>query len=340
MSETTPALEPYDRRVAVIFGGISTEHEVSVKSGTGLVGALEDLGAEVLPVLIERDGTWTARGVRGLPAVLELLASVDAVIPALHGEGGEDGTVQGLLETAGITYVGSRTGASGLAMDKWWSKAVVASIGGRITPGLMLDTRDVDEYRREPAALTGRLAAEGINFPVFVKPNRGGSSIGVTRVEDPAGLPAAVETAAEDGSAVLIETEIRGREIDIAVLEMPDGRLEIGPPLEILSDPNQPFFDFTAKYASGDTRFEVPARIDADLNAALAENAGRIFRALGVRGLARIDFFVDENGPVFNEINTFPGMTAKSQFPNIWAARGLDYPGIARILVETAIARP
>ncbi|MFZ4843728.1 D-alanine--D-alanine ligase family protein [Mycetocola saprophilus] len=335
---TTAENPAFPHRVAVLMGGISGEHEVSLKSGGGLVVALEELGAEVLSVLVTREGEWVAGEVYGLLDVLALLRDYDVVIPAFHGVGGEDGTMQGLLETAGIRYVGAGVGASAIAMDKWWAKTVVADAGIRIAPALRVDPTDVPAAIADPDALLARLAERGISLPVFVKPNRGGSSIGGTKVTEAAQLPAALALATEGGDAVLIETEIVGREIDLGLLEHADGTLEVAPALEIDADPNQPFFDYAAKYTSGGTHFTVPAHLSDEVAADLADQARRVFRVLGGRGLARIDFFLDEQGPIFNEINTLPGLTAQSQYPQMWAATGRSYPEVVRVLVERALA--
>lgn len=332
------------RRIGVIYGGVSSEHAVSLRSGAGIIAALAELEADVVPVLIDPSGNWSVgepgeRGyAEGIAAVIELLRACDVSIPALHGEGGEDGTLQGLLSTAGVRFAGSRTDASAIGMNKTWSKAIVAATGLRTAPGFLLRASEARRYAEDPAAFLDRLGAEGIQLPAFIKPNTGGSSIGVTRVTSAEQIPAALAAAAgaepHGEGAVLIEREIRGREVDLGVLEGAGGELLVGPALEILADPEQPFFDHTAKYASAGTRFEVPAALDPRLAEELSETAGRIFRALGCRGLARIDFFVDETGtPLFNEINTFPGFTQLSQFPRIFAAAGLEYRDIVRVLV-------
>jgi D-alanine-D-alanine ligase len=319
-------------KVVVISGGASPEHEVSLASGKGIVEAAAAKGHTVVPLVIERDGSWAV----GLQEALRILLDCDIAIPALHGEGGEDGVLQGFLQTLNVPYVGSGVTASAVGLDKQLTKSILKAYGIPVTPGITLHGADLTDTE----SAIQQLKAAGIDFPVFVKPNSGGSSIGASRATDLPSLAEALATAAALDTHVLVEQEIVGREIDLSVLEFPDGRVEVGPALEIHADPSQPFFNETAKYNSTATQFIVPAPIDADLANRMRSTAIEIFGLLGCAGLARLDFFVPADGPpLVNEINTFPGFTPASQFPRMWAAAGMSYADVVQTLIETAVAR-
>jgi D-alanine-D-alanine ligase len=320
-------------KVAVIMGGASPEHEVSLASGQGIAAAAAELGHTVVELVIEPDGSWRD----GQHEAIELLQDADVAVPALHGEGGEDGVIQGFLQQLKVPYVGSGVTASAVGLDKHLTKTVLRAHGLPVTPGITLRGADLND----PEAAHQQLKAAGIDFPVFVKPNNGGSSYGVTRVTEAAALTEAIAAAAALDGQVLVEQEMRGREIDLAVMQFPDGRVDAGPALEIHSNPDQPFFNTTAKYAKGaGEQFVVPAPLDAELAATLRRTAIEVFETLGCAGLARVDFFVPaDGGPVVNEINTFPGFTPASQFPRMWAAAGMSYADVVQNLLETAYAR-
>jgi D-alanine-D-alanine ligase len=310
--------------VAVIAGGRNTEHDVSLASAAGIRRALST-DYDVLDVRIGRDGSWSIGGRRALgsaEAVAEI-GRADVAFPALHGVNGEDGTLAGFLETIGVPYVGSGVVASALAMDKRATKLVAASVGARTARSYSLE----DVRRLRP-------------FPVVVKPVAGGSSHGVTIAHSPAEVQSAVESAVgADGSVdgVLIEELIVGREIDVAVLEEADGALSVAPALEIPRAPGS-VFDVDGKYG-GDPGFLVPAPLTTDELSCVTDAARAIFRALGCRGLARVDFFLDDRGFVFNEVNTMPGMTEHSQVPAMVAAAGMSYEDFVCSLVEVARSR-
>ncbi|MFF0338394.1 D-alanine--D-alanine ligase [Kribbella sp. NPDC004875] len=319
-------------KVAVVMGGNSPEHQVSLASGRGIAKAVELLGHTAIPLVIDADGNW----VDGQHEAIEILQACAVAIPALHGEGGEDGRIQGFLEQLKVPYVGSGIAAGAVGLDKHLTKAILAAHGIPVTPGVTLRGRDLIDTE---AALQ-QLKSAGLEFPVFVKPGNGGSSFGVTRVTDQASLEAAIADAAIIDPHVLIERAMVGREIDLAVLEFPDGRVETAPALEIHADPEQPFFNATAKYDSSTTRFVVPAPLEAGLAERLRRTALDVFEVLGCAGLARVDFFVPRDGePVVNEINTFPGFTPASQFPRMWAAAGMSYAEVVDTLIRTAAAR-
>lgn len=319
-------------KVAVVMGGASPEHQVSVASGKGILKAVELLGHTAIPLVIDAAGNWQD----GQHEAIEILQACDVTIPALHGEGGEDGSLQGFFEQLHIPYAGSGVAASAVGLDKHLTKAVLNAHGIPVTPGVTLRGAELTDTE----AMLQQLKVTGLDFPLFVKPANGGSSFGVTRATSPSSLLAAVAEAAALDPQVLVEREMVGREIDLAVLEFPDGRVETAPALEIHPDPEQPFFNSTAKYGSSATRFDVPASIDPELAVRLSNTAIQVFEVLGCAGLARVDFFVPRDGePVVNEINTFPGFTPASQFPRMWAAAGLSYAEVVDTLIRTAMAR-
>jgi D-alanine-D-alanine ligase len=319
-------------KVAVVMGGASPEHQVSLASGRGIAKAVEVLGHEAIPLIIDADGNW----VDGQHEAIEILQACDVTIPALHGEGGEDGRLQGFLDQLHVPYVGSGVAASAVGLDKHLTKSVLTAHGIPVSPGITLRGADLTDTE---AALQ-KLKLAGLDFPLFVKPANGGSSFGVTRATNLPALLTAIADAAVLDPNVLVEREIVGREIDLAVLEFPDGRVDTAPALEIHADPVEPFFTATAKYDSSATRFVVPAPLDPELAQRLRRTAIEVFEALGCAGLARVDFFVTATGSlVVNEINTFPGFTPASQFPRMWAAAGLSYAEVVDTLIRTAVGR-
>jgi D-alanine-D-alanine ligase len=263
-------------------------------------------------------------------ATLRELLRCDVVFPALHGPYGEDGTVQSLLESFGIPYVGSGIAASALSMDKEYTKKIAAAAGLAVADGVVLRKGQHDVSPEDRVRL---------GLPVFVKPAREGSSIGVSKVEEWAELPAALDRAHKSDHKVLVEAAVPGREIDIGVLEHPNGALEVSPPMEILPSTEHTFFDYQAKYADSTTVFDVPARLDPATTHAIGQDALRVFRELGCSGLLRVDFFLRPDGTrILNEVNTFPGFTSFSQYPRMWQAAGLNYGGLLDILIDTALA--
>ncbi|GIF58843.1 D-alanine--D-alanine ligase [Asanoa iriomotensis] len=311
----------------MLFGGRSGEHEVSRNSAASIIANLGDAYA-VTEVLIGRDGQWHVdRKPVNFGRALDVLAAQDVVFPALHGPYGEDGTVQALLEWLGVPYVGNGVLASAAGMDKAVTKTLLAADGLRVAGGVTLRAGDHLEPDDQ-----GRLG-----LPVFVKPARAGSSLGVSKVTAWWQLPEALALARMfDPGKVLVEPAVIGREVDVAVLEHPDGRVEAGPPLEITVT-GAGFFDYDAKYAGG-ARFQIPAKLHPSTTAALQDAAIRAFQALGCRGLIRVDFFLPDDGePVLNEVNTFPGFTSASQYPQIWQRAGISYPELLDILIAGAV---
>ncbi len=264
----------------------------------------------------------------------EVLASVDVVFPVLHGAYGEDGTIQGLLELAGIPYVGPGVLASAAGMDKEFTKKLLAAEGLPVGFQVVL--------RPGTTTLT-EAQKERLGLPVFVKPARGGSSIGITRVAEWAQFDDAVAHARTHDPKVIVESGIVGREVECGVLEFPDGDVRASVVAEIRmpdSDGDESaFYDFDTKYLDDVCEFDVPAKLDDDISEQIRELAVQAFRALDCQGLARVDFFVTAEGPVINEINTMPGFTSISMYPRMWQAVGVEYADLVSTLVETAVSR-
>jgi D-alanine-D-alanine ligase len=359
-------------RVAIVFGGRSSEHAISCISAGSVLRVIDRDAYDVVPIGISREGRWVLAAdepaklaITGgtLPAVEESVGSVvlsgdptsrgmvvlepgkvprelgavDVVLPLLHGPYGEDGTMQGLLELAGVSYVGSGVFASAAAMDKGHMKALFAAAGLPIGPYAVVTPRD---WREDPAAVRETVA--GLGYPVFVKPCRAGSSVGITKVADPGDLDAAIETARSQDPRVIVEAAVAGREIECGVLQGVDGGPpEASVPGEIVVTGHE-FYDFEAKYLPDEgTRLDVPADLSDDVAEEIAAMACRAFDVLSCEGLARVDFFLDDSGRVLvNELNTMPGFTPSSMFPLLWKATGLDYPELVDRLVRTALARP
>jgi D-alanine-D-alanine ligase len=355
-------------RVAVVFGGRSNEHAVSCVSAGSVLRNLDPEKYESVPIGITLDGAWVlgssdvaALGFKdnALPAVdstgtaLTLaadpsrsgalvalddpsvaLGTVDVVFPILHGPFGEDGTLQGMLELAGLPYVGPGVLASAAGMDKEFTKKLLAAEGLPIGQQVVL-RRGTDTLGAEDRARLG--------LPVFVKPARGGSSIGITKVTDWNELDAAIVAARAHDPKVIVEAGILGREVECGVLEFPDGRVEASVVAEIRmpeADAAAPeFYDFETKYLDDVCEFDVPAKLDDEVSDSVRELAVRAFKALDCQGLARVDFFVTAEGPVINEINTMPGFTSISMYPRMWEATGIDYRTLVSTLIETALAR-
>ncbi len=320
--------------VGIVFGGANSEHDVSCSSARGVLANLDSARFEAVLVKIGRDGRWQRVDSIDDPvdagSALPDLNGLDVILPVLHGRFGEDGTVQGLFELAGVPYVGCGVLSSALAMDKIMAQRVLSAAGLPTVP-----TVGVTAWTRDTAASD----AATIGYPVFVKPNRAGSSVGVSRVDSPAELDAALDLALASDDTVLLQPLMVAQEIDLGVLQQVDGELAIGEPLHILTAQGSSFFDYAAKYTDGGHEFEIPARITDELRATLEGLAIAAFRALRCEGLARVDFFVSADGSVaINEVNTMPGMTALSQFPTIWQASGVGYPELLNLLLNRALA--
>ena len=363
-------------RVAVVFGGRSAEHAISCVSAGSVIAALDPDRYEVVPVGIAPDGRWvladpdqrlaiedgelpevsggTAVSLVGDPAgrglaVLDpgaavgpALTAVDVVFPVLHGTYGEDGTIQGLLEMAGVPYVGSGVLASAASMDKEFTKKLLAAAG--LPQGDHVVLRNAAGAVCAEPELLDPAARERLGLPVFVKPARAGSSIGITKVTDWADFPAAVAAAAAVDPKVIVEAAVPGREIECGVLAAPGGGLpEASLPAEIRLRPGTDWYDFAAKYLADAVDFDVPADLTPEQTAEVREISRRAFLALDCRGLARVDFFLGRGSDgadrwVINEVNTMPGFTPISMFPRMWAATGVSYAELVDRLVASALA--
>ncbi len=360
-------------RVAVVFGGRSSEHSISCVTAGSVLAAIDTDAYDVIPIGITRDGRWVlesgdpqrlrlestqqlpvvdgdgaavalARVSGGTDLVVsdagkppETLGEVDVVFPVLHGPWGEDGTIQGMLEMAGVRYVGAGVLASAVSMDKAYMKVVLGAAGLPLMPSITVTAR---EWAADPTAVRRRSDAQG--YPAFVKPARGGSSLGISKVRSVAELDAALESALEHDPKVLVEVSAEGaREVECGVLQELDGTAQTSVPAEIRITDAHDFYDFEAKYLPGEaTAIDLPADLPAATTAELQALAVRAFEAVGCEGLARVDFFVHPDGSlVVNEINTMPGFTPLSMFPQMWAASGVDYPALVDRLLQLALAR-
>jgi D-alanine-D-alanine ligase len=344
-------------RVAVVFGGRSSEHRVSCLSAGSVLPHIDRDRYEVVPVGITQEGRWTIGSDdtkaleirdRELPSVSSLVPAsggelvpvepgiavgdVDVVFPLLHGAWGEDGTIQGLFELADIPYVGPGVLASAVAMDKEYTKKLLQAEG--------LAVGEFSVLRRDQATLS-ESERERLGLPVFVKPSRAGSSVGISKVVDWDHLDAAIAFARKTDPKVIIEAAVVGREVECGVLEFPDGRIEASLPAELrVVGGAVDWYDFDAKYLDDVCEFDIPAKLDDDLTERLRAMAVTAFRALDCQGLSRVDFFVTDDGElVINEINTMPGFTPISMYPRMWSVTGVDYPTLLTTLIETAIAR-
>jgi D-alanine-D-alanine ligase len=355
-------------RVAVVFGGRSSEHAISCVSAGSVLTHLDRTRFDVIPVGISPDGAWvlgtdkpaelairdrTLPTVDGTGAALtlpgdptrkelvriagetpgEVLSGVDVVFPMLHGAFGEDGTIQGLLELADLPYVGSGVLASAAGMDKDFARKVLRADGLPVTDTVVLRGADVTLSAEQ---------RDRLGLPVFVKPARAGSSMGITKLADWSALREAITTAHAVDPKVLVEAAVIGREVECGVLEFPDGRIEASLPAEIrmVAEDSAGWYDFAAKYLDDACEFDIPAKLDDDITAEVQAMAVAAFRSLDCQGLARVDFFVGPDGSLtINEINTMPGFTPISMFPRMWAVTGVDYPTLLSILIDTAVAR-
>ena len=311
-------------KVAVLAGGRSSEHDVSLRSGAAVARGLRSAGHEVLEVTIDRAGAWSCLG-----SSVELtpsggLLGADAAFPALHGAFGEDGSVQGLLEWLDVPYVGSDVLASAICMDKLTLKRLFAAHG----------VPQVDF-----AAVEGRDwwgACERLGLPLWVKPSRMGSSVGITRVDALEELDQAVELALRHDPRVIVEASAAGREVECSVLGNETPRASV--PGEIVAHAD--WYDFEAKYTEGGMELRAPAPLEEEAAARVQELAVSVFALAGCSGLARCDFFVEPDGTVLvNEINTMPGFTDTSVYAKLWEASGVSYPDLCDQLVQLAVER-
>ena len=319
-------------RVAVLAGGRSSEHDVSLASGASVREGLEQAGHAVVAVELGRDGSWRCGGEEVALRPGRGLLEVDAAFPVLHGAFGEDGTVQGLLELLDVPYVGSGVLSSALCMDKVLSKELFARAG---LPQVAYAAVSQAGWEADPEAVAGTVAALGP--VVFVKPARLGSSVGIARVADPAGLPGALQDAFAHDPSVIVEAASDGIEVECSVLG-PTHDPQASEPGEILLDGD--WYDFEAKYTPGGMRLAVPARVDAAVRDEVRRLALEAFSRSRCADLARVDFFVEDGGRVLvNEVNTMPGFTRTSVYGKLWEASGLPYAELCDRLVALAVER-
>ena len=347
-------------RVAVLFGGQSGEHDVSLRSAETVMGALDPDRYDVVPVGITREGRWLTKGdpfaaltatsplfalgdgstaspeadVPAESAVPALLAGgIDVVFPVLHGPMGEDGTVQGLLELTGVPYVGAGVLGSSLAMDKAMTKSILAQHGLPQAPWRLITRK---EWERDPDTCAEWIG-EILGWPCFVKPANMGSSVGVVKAHDPSEFPAAMHEASRFDRRVVVEKGIDARELEISVL----GNDE--PIASIVGEiiPSNEFYDYNAKYVDDNSELLVPAPIDRGTMAEIQEMAITAFHALDLAGMARIDFFMERNTDqiYINEVNTIPGFTAISMYPRLWQASGIPLDELVDRLIGLALER-
>lgn len=343
------------KTILIVFGGRSSEHGVSLQSARAVLDHLDARKYRPLAVGVTRDGRWlhytgspdrlpsgdwqadpgcvpcTLRLDRAALVLLDgsgRTLAFDAAFPVLHGKNGEDGTVQGLLELAGAPVIGCGTLSSALCMDKDRAHKLAALAGLRV-PRSAVFSAAASQAEREAAA-------KELGFPLFVKPVRAGSSFGISRVEGPGELPAAVEEAFRHDSRVLLEEAVPGFEVGCAVLGNPETGLTVGAVDEI--ELSGGFFDFDEKYTLRTSAIHCPARISPEKAAEVQAAAKTVYRALDCRVLARADFFLTpEGGVVFNEVNTIPGFTAHSRYPSMMKAAGLDFAALLDRLVELGV---
>lgn len=362
-------------RVAVVFGGRSSEHEISCVTAGSVMSVIDRDRYEVVPVGITREGNWVLTSgdpaqlridaeSKTLPSVAqesgtdlvlpfdtvgqlmtvhpekgtERLAEVDVVLPLLHGPFGEDGTIQGLFEMMGVRYAGAGVLSSAAAMDKVFMKAILIGNGIPTSDYVAITDR---QWVNERKKVLDDIAELG--EVVFVKPARAGSSVGISRVTDsadPDAVIAAVEAAREHDPKVLVEAQVVGREIECGVLEAEDGGVpDVSVPAEVHVAEGFDFYDYEAKYLASSS-LSIPAEIPEEAAARLRRTAGDVFEAMGCEGLARVDFFYTEDGEILvNELNTMPGFTPASAFPQMWGATGVDYATLIDRMITTALRR-
>ncbi|MCX4670270.1 D-alanine--D-alanine ligase [Streptomyces sp. NBC_01381] len=363
-------------RVAVVFGGRSSEHGISVVTAGAVLRAIDRTKYDVLPIGITTDGRWaltadapermaitdrkvpnvdelaeSAEGGVVLPldpgdrevvysepgSVPKALGEVDVVFPMLHGPYGEDGTLQGLLELSGVPYVGAGVLASAVGQDKEYMKRVFISFGLPVGPYLVIRPREWDRDEQTARKKIAEFAGEH-GWPLFIKPARGGSSMGITKVDSFEGLDEAIEEARRHDPKILVESLLRGREIECGVLEFEDGpRASV--PAEIPPVQSHDYYDFEAKYIDS-TPGIVPAPLTPEQTAEIQRLAVDAFEATSCEGLVRADFFLTEEGQfVINEINTMPGFTPISMYPQMWEASGVSYAELVDRLIQAALHR-
>lgn len=354
-------------RVGLIFGGRSGEHEVSLLSAQGVMNAIDKTKYQVVPIGITKEGRWLASGDplkalssgviaesnpalllaepsdRGLMRLEDLeteralsavqVSQLDVIFPILHGPYGEDGTVQGLLELAGIAYVGAGVAASAVGMDKVLFKGIMEARGLPVVPYVVILRKT---WEREPDEVLARVEAS-LGYDCFVKPANLGSSVGISKAHDRAELRAALDDAARYDRKLLVEVAVDAREIEVSVLGNDEPIASV--PGEVV--PSNEFYDYAAKYLDGESDLLIPAPIPNQTAEMIAQVAVEAYRAIDCAGMARIDFLLDrKTGRVYlNEVNTLPGFTPISMYPKLWEASGISYPELIDRLIQLALER-
>lgn len=336
-----------------LFGGVSEEHEVSIVSAASVLTNINREKYDIITVGITKAGKWLlyegdvahltkdtwldyatkeAFLMPGGLAILEngklVKKAIDVVFPIMHGKNSEDGTIQGLFAVYGLKFVGCNCLSSAVCMDKATTKMILKNHGIPQAAALAVERREIEAMPERIA-----MASEALGYPVFVKPSASGSSCGVSRVNSPTELLPALEKALLSDGRVLIEEYIRGKEVEVAVLG--NDELLVSTPGEIA--PNSEFYDYDTKYNSDVATYHIPARISESALDKVKRYAAKIYRALGCTGLSRVDFFVDGERVVFNEINTMPGFTAISMYPKMMAEMGVSYPELIDRLIALAM---
>ena len=348
-------------KIAIIYGGRSSEHSVSCISAGAIMSHLDPEKYELYPIGITQQGTWTVgesdpEKLRSTNAVMPTVTltkevslaadparrgqfrfadgsehvTVDVIFPVLHGLYGEDGTIQGLFELSGVPYVGSGVLSSACGMDKEYTKKLLAAEGLPVGKEVIL--RGEETLTQADCQLLG--------LPVYVKPARGGSSIGISRVTRWEDMDAALREARQYDTKVIVESEIIGDEVECGVLEYPDGTVVASVPAQLVNTSvgHEGFYGFDAKYVDGDVSAMIPAPLDDAATRLIQSLAREAFQALQCSGLARVDFFVTQAGPVLNEVNTMPGFTPISMYPQVFAASGVPYAELLDTLIAQALA--
>ena len=327
------------RRVVVLMGGMSSEHEVSVASGTKVTESLDRNRYNVTPVLIAKDGMWSFPGdapVDLCGALTELKRlGVDCAFIALHGAFGEDGRIQGMLDMLGVAYTSSGCAASGLAIDKLRSKAIVAAAGVRVAPYRALS---LEEWKADPDGVTARTAA-AFGLPCVLKSPCQGSSVGMAIPRDEADLRKSIEDVFVYGDVLMVEKFIRGPEVTCAVLDVEPSRRAVALPVTEIRPVSSDFFDYHAKYTPGASIEITPAEISPELTRQVQEMSVLAHEVIACDIWSRNDFIIDDAGPVWLEVNTVPGMTGTSLYPQSAAAAGISYEDLVGLFVEAAIAK-
>ena len=326
-------------RVGIVAGGLSSEHEISCISAGGVLASIDREIFEPTLIGITKRGHWVLPEENQQLAILDgvlpeikggtqvhaedVIKNLDVLFPILHGPFGEDGTFQGLCEMLGIRYVGSGVLASAVAMDKSFAKSIFSSVGLKVADGVVVTSPE-------------GMDVSHLIYPLFVKPARGGSSRGTTKIKSASELKSAVIEALTFDSKVLIESAVIGREIECAVLEI-DGVATASPLVEIKIVGNHEFYDFDAKYLDGATQLVEPSDLPKEVYSEIQKSAVKAFTALGCKGLARVDFFYAGGEIVINELNTMPGFTATSVFPKLWQQAGVSYSELISLLIKSAL---